>query len=405
MDLLNENQYKKPESSKGKKIVITLLIISILLAIIIVSVMIYLASNQEIPLTVYINGQVQQETNELIFTDANNNKYISLKKLSEILGYKYYNSVYQIAGEETDKCYIENDGLISGFESDSNKIYKYEENTNLDYQYYELKHNVIIYNNKLYIALEDLQLALNIGLEFDSGNNTIALNSMEYLAESYQEKLKESGYIVVTDKNNQKALAYGWIIVSKNNIWGVLDTNFEEKVGSRYSSIYFDEKNSNYIVSDSAGRYGIITNEGLPKQSLMYEGLEIINYEYMLYKVKNNNKYGIIKEDGTMLTDIIYDEIGYQPDRVNKVLYTLVIPEIYEDIGKTVVVKQNDKYGLIYLETGEIFLPCDHLERLYSIYDMGKVQYRVEFTVDRQTVILELAEYLKERQTQEANLN
>ena len=42
-----------------------------------------------------------------------------------------------------------------------------------------------------------------------------------------------------TDQNNQKALAYGWIVVSKDGVWSVLNTNFEEIIGAKFASIYF----------------------------------------------------------------------------------------------------------------------------------------------------------------------
>lgn len=42
MDLLNQNQYEKPKAPKGKKIVLTLLVISVLLTIAILALMIYM---------------------------------------------------------------------------------------------------------------------------------------------------------------------------------------------------------------------------------------------------------------------------------------------------------------------------------------------------------------------------
>lgn len=47
MDLLNQNQYENPKTTKGKKIVITLLIVSVLLTIVIIALMIYIRGNQK----------------------------------------------------------------------------------------------------------------------------------------------------------------------------------------------------------------------------------------------------------------------------------------------------------------------------------------------------------------------
>ena len=400
MDLLNENQYQKTEEPKGKKIVLILLILSIVLVIIIIALMIVLGSQETVGITLYINDQQQELSDTLIIQDEQGNQYIELENLSDILGYQFDNSEYQTYGVDTTKCYIRNENLISGFELDSNIVYKYEIGTNLDYQYYDLNHNIIMYNGKLYIAIADLVEALNLYCTTDE-NNVIRISSAEHLSNSYQQQLQERGYTLSTDQNNQKALAYGWLIVSKDGVWSVLNTSFEEIIGAKFASIYFDEVNLNYIVSNSNGKYGIIDNTGVIEQPLKYDGLEPLNYENMLYKVKNNNQYGIMKSDGTMLAQIIYDEIGYQAEPQSNILYTLIIPELENETEKTIVVKQNEKYGLIYLETGETFLPCDHLDKLYSVNELGEVEYKVE--VQEQT--LDLLQYLELRNLITVDLN
>lgn len=400
MDLLNENQYQKTEEPKGKKIVLILLILSIVLVIIIIALMIVLGSQETVGITLYINDQQQELSDTLIIQDEQGNQYIELENLSDILEYQFDNSEYQTYGVDTTKCYIRNENLISGFELDSNIVYKYEIGTNLDYQYYDLNHNIIMYNGKLYIAIADLVEALNLYCTTDE-NNVIRISSAEHLSNSYQQQLQERGYTLSTDQNNQKALAYGWLIVSKDGVWSVLNTSFEEIIGAKFASIYFDEVNLNYIVSNSNGKYGIIDNTGVIEQPLKYDGLEPLNYENMLYKVKNNNQYGIMKSDGTMLAQIIYDEIGYQAEPQSNILYTLIIPELENETEKTIVVKQNEKYGLIYLETGETFLPCDHLDKLYSVNELGEVEYKVE--VQEQT--LDLLQYLELRNLITVDLN
>lgn len=399
MDLLNEEKYQEKKPSKGKKIVLILLILSIISVIGIVALMVYLESVKVIPNTLFVDNEQKTINNEFIISDGSNNKYVQLKSLSEFLGYKYYSSEYQKYGTDTTKCYIKNDNLISGFEQDSNKIYKYEEGTTLDYQYYNLENNIIAYNNNLYISIADLQEALNVKCSVNQ-NNQIKMYTIEYLLSTYQEQLKDTGYTIAQDQNNQKAIAYDWLIVNKNGMWSVLDENLKEIIGPEYKSMYFDEFNKEYIVSNSKGQYGIIDTNGLIKQSLKYDSLEIVNYKNMLYKVENNKKYGIMKKDGTILVDIKYEEIGYPADASKKILYTLIIPNIYENRGETIVVKQNKKYGLVYLENGKEFLPCDNVEKLYSINELGETKYMVEAAEGTGGLV----EYLKFRETQKVNL-
>ncbi len=402
MDLLNENQYKKTKTSSGKKVVVLLIIISIIFIIVILGLMMYISANKEIKEKLFINDEQREIANDIIINDTLGNQYIALKDFAELLGYEYENGEYRNDDVDTAKCYVKNNNLITGFELDTNKIYKFEEGTNLDFQYYTLNLNIILHNNKFYIALADLTRALNCSY-FINENKEIRINSMENLANTYQEKLIESGYTVAEDQNNRKSFAYGRIIANKNGIWSILNSELED-IGLRYSSIYFDEQNDSYIVSNTSGKYGIITTSGGVKESLKYDGLEILNYENMLYKVKNNNKYGIMRSDEkglTKLTEIVYDDIGYPEDSANKTLYTLIIPELDKNMKKTIVVKQNEKYGLVYLSSGEIFLPCDHLDKIYLVNNLGEDKYMIE----AQEQTMELLEYLTWRGTYVIDLN
>lgn len=401
MDLLNENKYQEQsENTKGKKLVKRLLIFSIIFAILIILLMIYLEITKVEPTTLEINGNTQEISVETIVKDNNGNQYIAIKELTEHLGYEYYNSEYQKYGIDSAKCYIKNGNLIFGFELDTNQVYKYEEGTNLDFQYYTLKNNIITYNNKLYISLVDLQQALNLYCTIDE-NNTIRIQAPEHIAKLLEEKAKENGYTIVEDQNSMKALAYGYVIVNKEGTYNVLNLKLEEIIGGSYTNMYFNEYNMDYIVKNSNGQYGIITKTGTIEIPFKFDNIELINYKNMLYKVKYNNKYGIMKKDGNMLTNIIYDEIGYKPSQSDKTLYTLIVPELDGKSGETIVVKQNEKYGLVYLKTGEEFLPCDHVEKLYSINELGEIVYKIE----AEEQIVNLIEYLQFRETQKINLN
>ena len=78
MDLLNENKYKKEEAPKSKKIVLVLLILSIIATIFIVIALIYAKSNIKLPDVLKINDEEVQMSENLIITDTQGNKYISI---------------------------------------------------------------------------------------------------------------------------------------------------------------------------------------------------------------------------------------------------------------------------------------------------------------------------------------
>lgn len=399
MDLLNENQYQN-QSSPGKKIVLVLIILSVILVIAIIALMVVIKSKEQVKNAIYINGEKIEITDDFIVRDAATGMdYISIKDLATLLGYKYNNNEYKQDGLDSTKCFVRNDKLISSFDLTTKTMYKYDENTNLDYQYYTLKNELKTFNNKLYISLNDVNIALNVQCGKDNKNN-IVINSVEYLVKEYQEKLTELGYTIAEDQNNRKAIAYGWIIVSKDNLYSILNTNFEEIISSRYSSIYFDECNNSYIVSNTNGKYGIISTDGVVRMQFIFDGLEILNYENMLYKVKNREKYGIARRDGSILVNIEYDDIGYPADNEKQIEYTLIVDKIEETPEKTIVVKKDNKYGLVTLSTGEVCLPCNQLDKLYSVIELGKIVYKVE--VDKQ--VLNLSDYLRILMTQTLNV-
>ena len=393
MDLLNQSYNNRPQRSKGSKLVMIALIICILLVIIIVALMIYLQMTQTPQMTLRINGNQITLQQDVIVSDSNGNRYISLKDLSDLLGYKYNNGAYMEYEEDKTKCYIDNNYEIIGFNKDSSLIYKTTEDSQTDYEYYKLNKNILEYQEKLYIALEDLNKALNLICDLSNANN-ITIETTTYASSIHAEQMKETNYILTSDNNNLKALAYGMLVVSRDNLLGVLNQNHQEIIGNKYRTMEFNEYNMTYIVSNERNQYGIITTDGNIQIALRYDSLRVINYEPLLYEVSQNKKYGIMKEDGQMLTELEYDRIGYPADLQNKINYTLIIPDLDGRTGSTIVVCKDGKYGLVYLTNGKAFLECDTADRIYAIENLGEIEYRIQIE-DRVFLLEEYIEYAR----------
>ena len=393
MDLLNQSYNNRPQRSKGSKLVMIALIICILLVIIIVALMIYLQMTQTPQMTLRINGNQITLQQDVIVSDSNGNRYISLKDLSDLLGYKYNNGAYMEYEEDKTKCYIDNNYEIIGFNKDSSLIYKTTEDSQTDYEYYKLNKNILEYQEKLYIALEDLNKALNLICDLSNANN-ITIETTTYASSIHAEQMKETNYILTSDNNNLKALAYGMLVVSRDSLLGVLNQNHQEIIGNKYRTMEFNEYNMTYIVSNERNQYGIITTDGNIQIALRYDSLRVINYEPLLYEVSQNKKYGIMKEDGQMLTELEYDRIGYPADLQNKINYTLIIPDLDGRTGSTIVVCKDGKYGLVYLTNGKAFLECDTADRIYAIENLGEIEYRIQIE-DRVFLLEEYIEYAR----------
>lgn len=392
MDLLNQSSYNnynsKPEKSKGSKMVIALLVICILLVIVILTLMFYIKSTQVPKRVLVINNAQIEMGQDTIISDNNGVEYIGLKDLADKVGYKYNKGAFREYEEDKTKCYIENNVGITGFTMNSSKIYKTTEKSDIDYEYYSLDHNIIMYQDKLYIAVSDLKNALNIMYDNTSDPKIISIKTPESTTEAFTEELKAKNYALTSDKNNIRAIAYEMLVVKRDDLWGALNTkSYQEIIGNKYKTMDFDEYTMTYIVSNERNQYGIITTDGSVKVALKYDSLKVISHEPLLYEVSKDKKYGIMKKDGTMLTDIEYDQIGYKADRSKKINYTLIIPDLDGKTGRTIVICQDEKYGLINLSNGKIFVKPDTADKIYEIEELGEIKYKAE--VDEETYPLD----------------
>lgn len=386
MNLLEEDK-KNTEKTANQKLVLSLLIISVVLSVIIIMLLLVLPKEQKtIKYSILINGEEVSTTEIGLIQDESNIIYIPLKTLANKVGYKYYNGEFRIAGEDKDKGYIDNGMCIIQFFADSNKIYKTEENSSLDYQYYELEHNILDIDNVLYIALEDLSVGLNLVNNYYEENNQSIIQTVQYIIEQNTENFKEEGLSFSDIAENTRAMAYGYIIVEKEGKKGVFDLQGEEIIGAKYNSVTFIENAQSFIVSNTSDKFGIITEESKTKIDLQYDSIEILNYNPMLYKVEKLDKYGIVKEDGTILCEAQYDSIGYPENKEKEISYTLIIPELNDNIQKSIVVCKDKKYGLIDFENGEEILECT-LNAIYSMERSNEVYYIVEIETGKEAFL------------------
>lgn len=357
MDLLGR---EPKQEVKGKKTVLMLLIISIILLILILVMIFALGGKKTKTLGLSINGQDIQITENMII-QAENASYISLEKLSSYLGYDYLRGGYLEYVEDANKCYLENNNQIIGFEANSSEIYKTKSDSTTDYEYYKLRNNVIQQNGILYIALEDLDVGCNVIYAFNETAYKISLNAPEYLTTSYAESFSKSGFTIDSDSNNQKTMAYDMVVVSKNGKMGVVDWNANSIISNKYTSIKFNEFEQNFIVSDD-NKYGVISKNGNIIVELKYDDIDIINYSPLLYEVKLNNKYGVIDKSGDIIANIEYDRIGFTANS-NTIESSLIVNDLGGQDG--IVVCKAGKYGIVNLKTGKMIIDCN-VDKIYS---------------------------------------
>ena len=397
MDLLGQEEVEKGD--KGKKIVLSLLILSVLMLIVLIC-LIMLVSQETGPRadSIVIDEVALQVTPELIITDENGKKYISIKDLSAKLeNHIYSTGEYKKYIENKDKCYVESGNGIVGFEVGSNKIYKTEINSDIEYQYYEINSEIIKSNEKIYIDIEDIQKAFSILTKITTNQKSkkveISIYTGIYLNKYYATELEKKAekFAIVAQPDNYKAMMNGMIIASLNNKTGVLNDSLETKIGMRYNSMKYDEYTQSFIISVENSKFGVLDSEGKIKIEPEYDSIRVINYSPVLYEVKLNNKYGILKENGEILVKIEYDRLGCEGDASKNTKSVLVIPEI-KNGQDGIVVSKDKKYGIINTITGKEIAPCE-LDKIYS--KISQATDETQYLIELQGNTAELSKYIE----------
>ena len=405
MSLLD--QEVKKETPKGKKIVLFLLMLSVFALIMVVVMMMALSGKQTKDLTLSINGTNIAIEEGLLITDDNGVNYISIQKIAKSIGYDYLTGEYKQYNEDTTntKCYLENGNQVIQFEAGNKKIYKTDSTSNLDYEEYELKNIMLKQNNLLYIALEDLEVALNVVDSYSQSDNKISLKTVETLHSEYKVSLpKQTSNSIVglnDSYNNKKAIAYDMLVVSnESGKWGVVNaTDFSTIIGNKYSSIEFIESADVFIVSDN-NKFGVISTKANqnPIIDLNYEAINIINNNPLCYEVKTGENHAIVNEQGDLLTNNLYNGIGYKS--TNTAEESVVsIKKIDQTEVNALVVCKNGKYGLISLDDGTSIGDCV-LDKIYSKTENGEKLYYIQ--LQGQEILLD--KYLEYLNTTTVNM-
>ena len=360
MEIIGTNISDKNQKNKNMMKIIIILIILLLIISISLGIAIYFLKLQQFKFVV--DGKSISKSDG-IFIINEDKVYVSIKDISSVIGYKYYNGGYKQYTEDTNKCYVQSDNEVCMFEKDSNKIYKTVPDE-IDYEYFSLNEPVKNINGKLYTTLEDIGKACNLATQYNKEQNRVTINTLPFLANYYTKNYDTSA--VATNFKNQKALLYGLMVVqdvkntdkdvnSKTINYGIYSTSGEEIVGTKYTDIEFIESTEEFIVKTSENKVGIITSKGETKVKPQYDKLKQIDKDLNLYLATNNDKQGVIEKNGKILIYLEYDKIGvdltqFQNNDVKNpyLLYDNAIP-----------VKQNGKWGL-YDKKGNLILPIEY---------------------------------------------
>ncbi len=317
----NEEKRSKEQSTKLLKIIIIAIVLLVLILIAVLSYSMYLQS-KEFKFLVNDRNVSNIPSNLFIFEDED--VYISIKDIADLLGYEYNNGEYKKYNEDTNQCYVGDkvtgtDGYeVAGFEANSEKVYKvlreYDE-----YEYYTLKKKVKSINGKLYTTSEGIELGFNTKFIYNQEKNYISVYTLDNIVSKYANSL---GNTVITSEtmsfSNKKALKYGLILVQNSSgLYGVQKTDTGETIlGTKFKELRFMESSQDFITTTPENKQGIYSTKGGVTIEPQYDEIKQLDIDYNLYIIKVGDKYGVINRSKGARYVIYpqYDAIGIDID-------------------------------------------------------------------------------------------
>jgi len=413
--------YDEPEESKKGMSLSTKILLGIgacvILIILLLSLLLY--NIQTTSFLVQVDGNLKEIGKDKLITKINNETYVNIEEFAKLVGYEYHKGEYKSFTIEEDKCYVQGTNETASFYLDDNKIFKLPVNKLYDEEYseYLIEGTIKSHNGTFYMPLQAIPLAFNIVME--QSNNSFKIYTLDYLITLYNAKVIQWGYNSIEDQSfeNDKALLYGFLVVRKeNSLYKIIDlNNTKEIVPARYNEIEFSENMQEFIVKNTSQQVGIVNLEGKTKIEPRYQSISLLDKDSNLYIIEQDGKYGVINDNNSVLIYPDYDSIGLKHDITTseRLILDKLIPVYsnnkwgaydktgnkvfeleYDDFGYTlnnieingskkvvepvitidkcngVVVKKDNKYGLIDIK-GKELVPIQ-VDAIYGINDAEK---------------------------------
>lgn len=344
---------KKKSSDITRKILVAIMVVLLLIIIIIVVLLYNINTNT---FKIIIDGQVQTDTSSLLQT-VDDTTYINIQKLATLLGYEYHVGEYKVFSSDEDKCYIQSTNETASFYLNSNKICKLEVNKlEEDYEVFMSEKNVIEINGVFYAPIDAIKVGFNVNIQQTS--NRLTITTLDTLLKNIDNSLNANTTdenetytsLLEEDFNNQKAVLYGYIVLSKKDsgLYGVITTEGQEILPDKYTNIEFSESTQEFFVTNSLGKMGIVDINGKNIIEQNYDSIKVINNDPKLYLVTVSEKYGVLDANGTNIIYPEYDSIG-----INSTVYN-DIQNQYILLDSIIPVCQNNKYGLFDITGNKI---------------------------------------------------
>lgn len=391
MTLVDERELQN-EQERKKRVVKTIIRSIIVLMLIVAVLLICRAIVKKKEFKCVIDGQKNPAvSSDILYKDSkgkifieNGKVYISIRSLSNTLGYQFYNSEYKRKGEDKSKCQVQVNNIYTSYIAGSNKIYRAivvnpEENNqannnqdgfeqiedakSVEFEYFTIQDAVKQVNDELYASIEAIQIGFDILAKYDEKNNTLTINTLNYLGNVAKEKRTDYADSSEYSYKDKRLLKYGMVVVKDTQgNYGVASYTKDNNEGTyiascKYSSIDFNEDTSTIeTINNNDKKAGLFfvnlsTQEVEKNITSEYEELKEITDDFKYFLVKQNGRYGIVNEEGKTIIPVVFEEIGVKEEVYSDITCKYILADKY------IPVKINGKWGLYNTEGKKLIEP------------------------------------------------
>ncbi len=382
-ELLDEQEKRRRIFRLITKIIIILLVICIILVII-------RGISKNKAFKCYIDGKKNTTVSDDLLYKDNNGKiyiengkvFISIRELSNTLGYQFYNSEYKRKGEDKTRCQVKVDNIYTSYIAYSNNIYRaipnvtseeeankksnnnqssdgfveIEDKVKTKFEYFTVEDKVKYVNDELYASLDAIEIGFDIAINYEAKSNTLTISTLGALENAAKEARGDTASSSDYSYKNKRLLKYGMTIVKDaEGNFGIANYVDKDKSGAfvascKYSKIDFNEGTKTLTTTTSKdNKEGLLylnvnTRQVEKNVETQYQEIEEMTNNFDYFLVKQEGKCGVIDSNGTMVLPAIFEDIGIEEEKYSDLTCKYILN------GKYIPVKQNGKWGLYSID-------------------------------------------------------
>ena len=302
------------------------------------------------------NGQGTRMTSVYYFTALENNKYGVINNKGETIIEPSYQEYIVIpnSGKDIFLCtydvdYDNNTYKTKALNSKNEEIFtdysqieaisNYDENNNITYEQNALKvqkdgkYGIIDINGNELLPCEYDDL---YSLKNTDNSIIIEKDEKKGLVDSTGKKVIDTIYKDILPLGDDYKL--GYIVVDENNNYGVVDCNNQEVLEPQYEDIKSMTDDGKYIVKENEN-WELVNKDGTVNEITALENADdVAGIKLGNIIIENNNKFGVINQDGDEIVSTDYDDIKFA-------------------FTDTFIIEEDGKYGLANSENKIVIDP------------------------------------------------